>query len=239
MLANFPTIFEWLDRFAFLRGYPAAYGVLLTALVIIVIRDWRVALLALQLQFLLAGLLFVDVLDPRLSIVKILVGTFACLILYISARQVAWGRLPEDVAPEEAVVLRRESPLRFGQYLLPTTLPFRLLLALMMVLTVWTLSQQSLFRLPVVPETINLAVYALLGLGLLGLSLNSEPLRAGLGLLTFLTGFELFYSALEQSVAMLAALGALNLVIAVIIGFLMQARHAIPTLFDRSAGEET
>jgi hypothetical protein len=60
-----------------------------------------------------------------------------------------------------------------------------------------------------------------------------------MGLLTLLSGFELFYSALEQSVAMLAALAALNLTIAVVVGFLMQARHAIPTLFDRGAGEGT
>ena len=48
-----------------------------------------------------------------------------------------------------------------------------------------------------------LAVLALISMGLVTLSLTSEPLKAGMGLLTFLTGVDLFYSAVEQSVFML------------------------------------
>ena len=47
-----------------------------------------------------------------------------------------------------------------------------------------------------------------------------------MGLFTFLIGFELYYSALEQSVAMLAALTGLNLALAVAIAYLTQARRA-------------
>jgi hypothetical protein len=230
---SFPTIFDWLERLDFLRGEPAAYLVLVAALIIVVIRDWRASILALAVQYLAGGLLFVDVLDPRLSIVKILVGLFICLILYFTCRQVGWGRLPEDISPEEAVQMRREGRLRFGRYLLPTSLPFRLLLGLLAVMVVLTLAGQSVFRLPIVPEHVNLAIYALAGLGLVALALSSEPLRAGLGLLTFLLGFELFYAALEQSVAMLAVLAALDLLLAVMLAYLIQRRHAIPALFDR------
>jgi hypothetical protein len=50
--------------------------------------------------------------------------------------------------------------------------------------------------------------------------------------LTFFTGFELFYSALEQSLAMLALLAVANLAIALVISYLVQARHAISALLD-------
>jgi hypothetical protein len=50
--------------------------VLLTAVIIVVAWDWRLALLALAGQYLLAGLLFADVLDPRLMVVKVLNGLF-------------------------------------------------------------------------------------------------------------------------------------------------------------------
>jgi len=230
-----PTLFDLLERFSYLRGAPAAYIVLLAAVIIIVVQDWRLSLLALAVQYLFAGLLFVDLLDPRLAIVKVLVGLFVCLILYLTARQVNWGRLPVDVTEEEVVRLNRERHLRVGAYVLPTTMPFRIFLALMMALVVVTLAQRPGYQLPAVPESLghlNLAVYALVGLGLLALALTAEPLQAGLGVFLFLSGFELFYSALEQSIAMLAALAAVNLVTVLVIAYLTQARHALPALID-------
>lgn len=232
---TFPTIFDLLNRFDYLRGSPAAFAVLLTAVVILVVQDWRFSLLALALQYLFAGFLYVDLLDPRLAIVKVLVGLFVCLILYLTARQVNWGRLPVDVTEAEVIRLSQERRLRLGSDVLPTTTPFRLFLTLMMVLVVVTLAQRPDYQLPVVPESLghlHLAIYALAGLGLLGLALTAEPLQAGMTVLMFLSGFELFYSALEQSVAMLAALAAVNLVVALAVAYLTQARHALPALFD-------
>ena len=101
-----------------------------------------------------------------------------------------------------------------------------------MVIIVYTLSQRAIFRLPAISEPTNLAVFILLCMGLLGLSLSTEPLRAGLGLLTFWLGFELFFVALEQSVAMLAVMGAATLILALAIAYLTQARHAIPVIFS-------
>ncbi|MDX1616699.1 MAG: hypothetical protein R3300_20500, partial [Candidatus Promineifilaceae bacterium] len=66
-----PTLFDGLEIFAFLRGWPAAYLLALTAGLLFVIRDWRGAVLVLSLQYLLVGLVFVDVLVPRLAFVKV------------------------------------------------------------------------------------------------------------------------------------------------------------------------
>jgi hypothetical protein len=230
-----PTIFDLINQFEFMRGLPAVYVVLLMAVIIVMAWDWRVTLLALLVQYLTAGLLFVDVLDPRLAVVKVLVGLFVCLILYITARQVNYGRLPSDVMPEEAVGLGLERQVRVGPYLLPTSLPFRFFAAIMIVLAAWVLAQRPTFQLPALADTLaylNLAVYGLAGLGLLGMGLTADPWRAGLGMLLFLTGFELFYSALEQSVTMLALLAVVTLLITLFIAYLTQARHALPALVD-------
>lgn len=233
MFTDFPTLFDWLARFQFLQGFPAAYLVLLMAMVMVVVRDWRVTLLALLLQYLAAMLLFVELLDPRLAVVKAFTGMFVCLILYVTARQVNWGKLPADISPVEAVQLRAERQIRFGPYLLPTTLPFRLFLALMMALAVWAVGQQPGFQLPAITQPyLTLAVYALVGMGVLQVGLTAEPLKAGIGLLMFMAGFELFYHALEQSVLMLAALAASNLVLALTIAYLTQIRHTPGVLFD-------
>ena len=170
-----PTLFDWIQRFDFLRGSPAAYLALLAALLIIVAWDWRLAIAALAVQYFASTILFLDVLDPRLSVIKLLVGWFICLMLYFTARQVNWGRLPEDVSTEEAVQWRRERQVRFGPYLMPSNAPFRVFLALMVALAVVTLSQRAGFRLPAVSQPMNLAIFALCGMGLLGLGLTTAP----------------------------------------------------------------
>jgi hypothetical protein len=232
MITSFPTVFDWLERLSFLGGYSGAYLLLLTAAVIVVVRDWRASLFALLAQFLVAAVLFAEVLDPRLAIVKLFIGLFFCLILYFTARQVRWGQLPEDVTPAEAVQLRQSRSIRFGPFLFPTNTPFRLFLAVTVALAVWALAQRPDYQLPLAPPHINLAIYALCGLGLLGVSLTAEPLKAGMALVTFFTGFELYYNVLEQSVAMLVMLAVANLAMGLVIAYLVQARHTFLTLFD-------
>lgn len=229
---EFPNIIQFLDYFDFLRGNPSAYLLMVTAALILIVRDWRWSLFCLTLQYLLVGFLFADVLPAHLAFMKVVVGLFICLILYITARQVNWGSLPEDVTEDEAVQIRKERFVRFGSLILPTDMPFRVFLALMICLAVWAMAQRSILPLPVVPDHFQLAVLALAGLGLVTLSLTGEPLMAGLGLLTFLTGAELLYSALEQSVAMLGLLAVANLSVALVIAYLTQARHAYQALLD-------
>jgi hypothetical protein len=230
-----PTIFDLINRFEFMRGLPAVSVVLLLAVVIVMAWDWRLSLLALLGVYLVGGLLFIDVLDPRLAVVKLLVGLFVCLILYITARQVNYGRLPIDVSAAEVAGLGMQRRVRVGPYLLPTSLPFRFFAAVMIVLAAWVLAQRPALQLPVLADTlahVNLAVYGLAGLGLLAMGMTADPWRAGLGMLLFFTGFELFFSALEQSVGMLALLAVVTLLITLLIAYLTQARHALPALVD-------
>lgn len=231
-MGDFPSIYDFLDYLDFLRGYPAAYVILLTAALILVIRDWRWSLLALLIQYLVVGLLFVDLMAPHLAFMKVIVGTFICLILYITARQVNWGRLPEDVTDEEAVIHGEARLLRFGPYMLPTDTPFRIFLALTVTLTVWALTQRTTFQLPFVPGHVNLAVFALVAMGLVTLSMTSEPLKAGIGILTFITGFELFFSSVEQSLGGLALFASISLILVLAIAYLTQARHSYPALVE-------
>ncbi|MFW5941610.1 MAG: hypothetical protein ACOCXI_07405 [Chloroflexota bacterium] len=238
-MLQFPTIFDWIERLEMLRGLPAAYLALLTAFLIVVVWDWRVTVLALAVQYFAAGLLFVDVIDPRLAVVKLLVGWFICLMLYFTARQVNWGRLPDDLTPEEAALLRPQEPqVQIGRFQLSRSALVRLLLALAVTVAILLLGQRAAYRLPAVPATLNLAIYALGGLGLLGLSQTTEPLKAGAGLLTFMTGFELFYNTLEQSAAMLVFLAAGNLALTLVISYLTQVRHTVPSIVTPGPAEE-
>jgi hypothetical protein len=229
-MVDIPNIFDLLQRFDFLRGEPAVFMILAAALVAFVFRDWRASIFAMMTLYLFSGLLYADLLDPRLAAVKIVVGLFIALILYLTGRQVSWGRLPEDVTPEEALQLQKEKYLRLGKVQLAADVPLRLGLAAVILLLARYLAQYQ--PLPVVPDHLNLAVYGLAGIGLVGLSLMSEPFRAGIGLLTFWSGCDLFYSALEQSSAILALLAAAVLITALVIAYLIQARYAFRALLD-------
>jgi hypothetical protein len=221
---NFPTIFDWVERLAFLRGDVALLLVMATAVFVLLVPDLRLAVLGLAAQYFAAALLFVEVLDPRLAIVKLLTGWFVCLILAITGSQVGWDRLPDDVTADEAARLKRKQSLRIGQYTVPQTAVRGLLVLLALALVWWGGRQMAL---PVIDEGqayLGTAVLALAGFGILGMTFVDQPLRAGMGALMFLSGFELFYSLLDQSIAALALLAAANMAVALAAAYVAQTR---------------
>jgi hypothetical protein len=228
-LVTIPTIFDWLERLDPLRGYPTVLIILVTATLIALFLDWRLALFALTVQYLAASFLFTDLLDPRLAIIKLFVGMFVGLILYMTARQVDYGRLPEDLTPEEIIHLKEEKRVTLGRWRLSRGLAVRLMAISLTIVLLLIITQLSLVRLPGTPQDlpyINAAILILMSLGLVGLLTNRDPIPAGMGFFTFLTGFELYYAGLNQSVSMLAAFAALNLVAALAVAFLAQVRRA-------------
>jgi hypothetical protein len=57
-------------------------------------------------------------------------------------------------------------------------------------------------------------------MGVFAIALADEPFKGGLGLLTVIAGFELFYSSIEQSLAVVGLLGVVNFMIALAISYL-------------------
>lgn len=213
-----------------MRGQTAVWLVVGTAVILVLAPDARLALLALAGQYFAAALLFADVLDPRLVIVKLLVGWFVCLILYMTGRQVNWGRRPVDVLEEEAGPWQPPRQVVVGKYHLPVW-GVQAALAALTLLTVLWLARQPDVSLPLIPETmgyLNLAIYALAAFGVLQMALAARPLPAGMGLFMALTGFELFYSHLDQTVLVLALLALVNLSLALGVSYLTQARYTLP-----------
>lgn len=232
---NLPNIFEWLVTFAFLRGYPAALLILVTAVIIILSWDWRVSLAALAVQYFAISLMYTEIVLPQLALVKLLVGWFVCLILYITARQVHWGGVPDDLTPEEAAQYHHIEFVQLGPARVPKSFPIRTILVAVVLLIIFWWSQRPIEGIPVLadaPDYLILAINTLVGMGLLGLASTTEPLKAGMGLLMFLAGFELFYAGLEQAPLTFVLLAAVNLVIALVISYLTQRQYAAAVIFD-------
>ncbi len=224
-MAGLPTLSELLNALAFLGQEPAALGVLATALALIVLRDWRWSLLALIVQYILTGWLLTDVLEPQVAVLKILIGLMISVVLYLTARQVRWGHDPSSGDAGQH--------LHIGRWVLPTAFLFRVLIALLVGAVILQLTGDSATILPGLSPHINRAAIALMALGLLALGLTDEPLRAGMGLLTFLSGFELFYHSLEQAITVIGLVIAIDFLVAIITAYLTVARHMNPNEAER------
>jgi uncharacterized MnhB-related membrane protein len=209
------TLSEVIARLSFLTASPAVVGLVVTASLIIVVRDWRVSLAALLAQYLLVGFLLTRLITPEVATVKTLIGALICPILYLTARRVRWGRQRSN---DEV------STLPTGREVFPVSLPFRLLAVVLVGLVASSLLNS--YPLPEVPRDIGFACYWLALMGLLAMILTTEPLKAGLGLLTFMAGFELFYAALESSLSVVGFLGIVNLFMALAMAYLASVREA-------------
>jgi uncharacterized MnhB-related membrane protein len=212
-----PTLPDVLARLSFLTTTPAIVGLIVTASLIVITRDWRLSLVALSVQYIMAGLLLTRFIQPQVAVIKVLIGTLVCIILYLTARLAGVSR-EELMSEEEAAEGGTSSPpvsMR-GVWLMDFT--FRLLVTLFVGLVVYDLANR--YPLPEVPSEVGLTCYWLASQGLLVLMLTEEPLKAGMGLLTLITGFELFYSALEHSLSVAGFLGIANFLIALATAYL-------------------
>jgi hypothetical protein len=177
---------------------------------------------------------------PDIAILGILIGAFICPILYLSARQVAIDPLSISALNEPDYRSRRRSSgwwpsfsfllLRQGvgrtRALAPTGFSFRILVGLLMVLITITVS--SSFPLPNLAPSVTTAVYWLVLAGLATLALTEDPMKAGHGLFTVLSGFGLFYAILESSFLLTGLWGSVNLLIALAIGYLTVVKGTGP-----------
>ncbi len=232
-----PTFAELLAQLSFLTATPSAVGVLATAGLLVVFLDWRISVFALACQTIFAGLLFSRVLPPQIAGVKVVVGLLICLQLFVTARQIAQrksaNKLPEGLrsAPEQSA--EGEPSGSLSRSIVPTGLPFRIVAALMVAAIAWQASLLPELTLREVSPDVATATIGLLTLGLLGLGLTEEPLKAGMFLVTVLTGFELYYAAVEPALAVTALLAAMDFAVALGACYLAIVR----TVPDRSAAK--
>jgi hypothetical protein len=98
--------------------------------------------------------------------------------------------------------------------------PFRVVAVAMAIVTAASLAGQPNVFLPGLSPVLKMAGYLLCGLGLFSLGLSEEPMRAGLSLLTLLSGFELLYVVVEPSLAIVALLAGVDFAVALAVSYL-------------------
>jgi len=210
-----PTLADLLARVSFLAAMPAVAGIFLTAGLLVVSREWRLNVMALTAQYFFVALLLTRLIRPEVAAVKGLIGWMICMVFYLTERQASV--LEQTLAAGGTAVSQRRR-----RWVMSARASFCLLAGLLVSVAAYT----AVLRIPLpeVSTDITLACYLLTGLGVLLVGLSETPMQVGLGLLTFLSGFDLFYVALEPSLAVAGLLAAVSFLIALAMAYLRVAQ---------------
>ncbi|NLE46254.1 MAG: hypothetical protein GX620_16155 [Chloroflexi bacterium] len=213
-----PTLSELVSRVSFLAAMPAVIGLFVTAGILAISREWRLNVFALTLQYFFVVLLLTRQIRLEVAAVKGLIGWMICMVFYLTERRSVGLRQVPERDPSQA------GSMRWQRWMVSARASFALLATIMVSVAAYTAALR--LPLPEVPGDISLACYVLAGLGLLLIGLSEAPMQVGFGLLTFLSGFDLFYVALEPSLAVAGLFGAISLLIALAVTYLRSVEIA-------------
>lgn len=212
-----PSWSEVLVLLPFFSETTAVVGLVVTSTLIVLLYDWRFSILVLLLQYIFANVLLIHFIPAEIALFKFIVGAMICTVLFMSVRHAeAAIAVPRHIRWKGRVrVWAHHDVFSVG-------LPFRLLTAVLIGLITYTL----LGKIPLkgVPLHLNFAVYWLGLIGLFIMMLSARPWKVGLGLLTFMTAFELYYVTLERGLVVTALMGVVHLVIALSLAYLIIMR---------------
>lgn len=199
------TFISWLERFSQLVSLPAAWGIFLTGAIIYLITAWRVRFLALIVQYLFIGILFLRIFEnrPEMALMKIIVGWMIAASLLLSARM-----------RRDALRARERVPRRWA-----ANLPFRVVVLATATVVAQLVAQRLV--LPYVSDELGLACIMLLVLALLFFGTEEEDVGAvGVGVLNLLSALEIFYLAQDPGLLVSGALMVVNLLVGLVTSYL-------------------
>ena len=178
--------------------------VIATSFSLLVSPGWRASLLLLAGQYLGVFILVAAVLPIELALVKLVSGWMAAAVLGMSlSGMLARGENPSGAVPAaDGSAQAPGSPAnRSDSPGLPSTSGrvFRLLTGLLAAMGGFSIAPQLTSWVPGLSNEQAWGSIILLGVGLLQLGFTIQPFRTILGLLTFLAGFEIIYTAAEPS----------------------------------------
>lgn len=193
-------------------GYLVLVGLILTGASIVLVSDWRLALFALCLQYILLTVLLAGVVQFQVASVRLFAGAMAAMILYITmrnrverARRAQQDETPQPLPPVFIV----EFPFRF------------VAVALVAVAVVGFSSSMTLLD---IPATLLFASLWLIATGLLVAMVSRDALRLGLGILVFTGGFSILDTSIERSLLLYGVLNIADLLIALVVSHLATLR---------------
>lgn len=179
-----------------------AGGTAVTGGLLVLFDDRRILVATMATQYLLVATLISSILTPQIAGAKLLVGLIASGILLLYIRSMGWGaagKFPSNI---------------------PFSRIFRFVSVFLVLLIAIGLSENRWIVVEGLRSEIILSTTFLICFSLLHLGLCEEPIRVGIGLLTLLSGFEITYSLIEPSLAVIGLLASVHVGIALVTGYL-------------------
>ncbi|MCK9246599.1 MAG: hypothetical protein M0P11_06555 [Anaerolineaceae bacterium] len=178
------------------------YIALMAGLLNLVRRQWSLNLIALVVQFICLFPILWAALPLQLALIQPFTGLMVTLILYLTLLNVGEVE-PINLKPRPTS----------GEV-------FRALAGIFLIATLGTFVPQIKTAIfPSIPLNHLFLSLGLVLIGILQLGTIREPLYLAIGMLTFLSGFELLYIALEFSFLLAALFVAVNLLLAIVGSF--------------------
>ncbi len=185
-------------------AYVGLFIIMVTSLDLLVNPGRRRSIILLGIQYLAVFMLVIQAWSIGLASIKLIAGWMAAAILGLT-------ELSIRVKDEE----QEKSDGRL----------FRIFSGVLIWILVFTLAPGANNWLPL-PFVFLWSSLILIGVGILQMAMNPNPIKVILGLLTTLSGFEIIYSAVENSVLVTGLLAVVTLGIALVGAYLIVA----PTL---------
>lgn len=189
----------WLEE----QAVVASIAVALTGALLILSDNRRLLLATLAIQYVFVAWLVSLSLPLQVATAKLVAGLLACAIISVALANVGWS----------------------GQFMTPETIPsgmvFRTLAIGLVLLVAFGLGGDIWSTLPNISTFASYGATFLIALGLLQLGFHEESVKVGIGLLTIISGFEVAYTTIEPSLAVMALLATVHLGIAVVVSYLL------------------
>jgi hypothetical protein len=186
-----------------LLAYIGLFLLMATSLEQLITENKRASMIALGIQYLAMFLIVIQAWSLSLSAIKLIAGWMATAVL--SATQFS-ADVPEDPPSQNQ-----------GRV-------FRILTGVLIWILVFTITPSISNWLPL-PSVILWSGFILIGVGFLQMGMSLKAPRIIIGLLTTLSGFEVLYSAVENSVLVAGFLALITLGVSLIGGYLILAPY--------------
>ncbi len=188
----------------------AVLVILVTSVGLLLVRDWRLSIIFLAVQYLGMFILVLQHWPLGMASVKVVAGWMAAAILGMTR-----SGLPTQGFDEESIWPR-------GRL-------FRLFAAGVVGLIVSAATPGVSTIMADAGFAVTSGSLLLIGMGLLHLGITVSILRVTIGLMTVLSGFEILYSAVEGSILVAALLAIINLGLALAGSYLLIASSSSET----------
>ena len=206
---------DLLDRLSQLAATPLLAALAGTTLFILLVRNWRIALPALIVQYVIVGVMLARVIQPGVALITPLAGALVALTLSIAAQRA------DDQRAKRGESIAAERIRNVAWHSVPAQVLLRAIAAALVLTAAFGATVR--FPLPGSARELGLGAYMLAASGILLIATAPETLNTGIGVLMFISGVELGYTPLEPSISVSVLLGFMTLAVGIAIAYLTLA----------------